>query len=137
MMSEDENQRPQHRRPHSKPGAESYLEFDLARELEELHSEPEWRTGHNAKTLAKYDTLRLVLTALKARSRIPPHQAAGRVSIHTIQGRIQVRAEGRTFNLPAGSLLVLDQGLRHDVEALEDSAFLLTIAWHREGEAAV
>ena len=30
-MSEDENQRSQHRRPHSKPAAESYLEFDLAR----------------------------------------------------------------------------------------------------------
>ena len=126
-MSEAANEEPQHRRPHSKPAAGPYLELDLARELEQLHREREWTTGHNAKTLAKYHTLRLVLTALKARSRIPLHQAAGRVSIHTIQGRIQVRAEGRTFNLPAGSLLVLDQGLRHDVEALEDSAFLLSI----------
>jgi quercetin dioxygenase-like cupin family protein len=85
----------------------------------------------------KYDNLRVVLTALKANSRIPPHQTAGRISIHTVRGRIQVRAEGRTFNLPAGSLLALDQGLRHDVEALEDSAFLLTIAWpaEREGQA--
>jgi quercetin dioxygenase-like cupin family protein len=40
-----------------------------------------------------------------------------------------VRAQGRTFDLPAGSLLALDQGIPHDVEALEESAFLLTIAW--------
>jgi hypothetical protein len=40
-----------------------------------------------------------------------------------------MRALGRTFDLPAGSLLALDRGLPHDVEALEDSAFLLTIAW--------
>ena len=126
-MSEPANGEPQHRRPHSKPAAGPYLELDLTRELEELHREPEWKSGHNAKTLVKFDNLRLVLTALKARSRIPPHQAAGRVSIHTMQGRIQVRAEGRTFNLPAGSLLVLDQGLRHEVEALEDSSFLLTM----------
>jgi quercetin dioxygenase-like cupin family protein len=76
-----------------------------------------------------------VLTALKARSRIAPHQTEGRISIHALQGRIQVRAEGRTFNLPAGSLVALDQGIRHDVEALDDSAFLLTIAWHPERDA--
>ena len=109
-----------------------YLEVDLTRELEALHREPEWKTGHNAKTLVKFDTLRVVFAALKAGSRIPPHQTEGRISIHTVQGRIQVRAEGRTFNLNAGSLVALDQGVRHDVEALEDSAFLLTIAWPPE-----
>ena len=136
-MSEATNGEPQHRRPHPKPAAGPYLELDLTRELEELHREPEWKSGHNAKTLVKFDNLRVVLTALKARSRIPPHQTEGRISIHTVQGRIQVRAEGRTFNLPAGSLVALDQGLRNDVEALEDSAFLLTIAWpaEREGQA--
>jgi len=132
-MSEPPNETPQ-RRPHSKPAAGPYLELDLTRELEELHREPEWKTGHNAKTLLKFDNLRVVLTALRARSRIPPHQTEGRISIHTVQGRIQVRAEGRTFNLPTGSLFALDQGLRHDVEALEDSAFLLTIAWPPERE---
>ena len=114
---------------HTRSLQRGYLELDLGRELEELHREPEWKTGHNAKTLLKFDNLRVVLAALKAGSSIPPHQTEGRISIHTLQGRIQVRAEGRTFNLPAGGLLALDQGLRHDVEALEDSAFLLTIAW--------
>jgi len=76
-----------------------------------------------------------VLTALKRGSSIPPHQTEGRISIHTLQRRIQVRTEGRTFNLPAGRLLALDQGLRHDVDALEDSAFLLTIAWPAERES--
>jgi hypothetical protein len=41
------------------------------------------------------------------------------------------------FDLRAGSLLVLDQGLPHDLEALEDSVFLLTIAWPgRDGDRA-
>lgn len=128
-MSDMASEETQHRRPHLRPSAEPYLEFDLARELEELHHEPEWASGHDAKTLLKCDNLRVVLTVLKAHPRIPPHQTAGRISIHTLRGRIQVRTEARTFNLPAGRLLALDQGLRHDVEALEDSAFLLTIAW--------
>jgi hypothetical protein len=40
-----------------------------------------------------------------------------------------VRAAGRTFSLRLGGLLALDRGVRHDVTALEESAFLLTIAW--------
>ena len=123
----------QHRRPHTPPMAAPFLEFDLTRELEHLHGESEWNSGQNAKTLVKYDDLRVVLTALKARARLAQHQTKGRVSIQTITGHILVRAEGRTFDLPTGTLLALDQNLPHDVEALEESAFLITIAWPSEG----
>ena len=119
----------QHRRPHPQPMAAAYLEFDLGRELDQLQREPGWATGQNAKTLVKYDDFRVVLTALRARARMADHRTEGRISIQTVRGHIQVRAEGRTFDLPAGSLLALDRGLPHDVEALEDSALLLTIAW--------
>jgi quercetin dioxygenase-like cupin family protein len=114
--------------------AAPYLEFDLAGELQQLRSEPEWQTGHNAKTLVKYDNLRVVLIALKARARLPGHQTEGRISIQTIQGQIHVRAEGRTFDVGVGNLLALDRGLPHEVEAVEESAFLLTIAWPGETE---
>jgi quercetin dioxygenase-like cupin family protein len=119
----------QHRRPHPSPMAAAYLEFDLDREIEQLHHEREWTTGQNAKTLVKYDDLRVVLTALRAHARMPSHQTQGRISIQTIRGHIEIRAAGRTFDLPVGSLLALDRGLPHDVEALEDSVLLLTIAW--------
>ena len=128
-MSDAQNERVSHRRPHSPTMAAPYLEFDLVRELEQLHREPEWQTGQNARTLVKYDTLRVVLTSLKAHARIPEHRTEGRISIQALRGRIHVRAEGRTFDLSAGTLLALDQGISHDVEALEDSAFLLIIAW--------
>jgi quercetin dioxygenase-like cupin family protein len=105
------------------------MEVDLTRELEQLHREPGWSSGQNAKTLVKYDDLRIVLMALKAGARIPGHQTEGRISIHAVTGHLKVRAQDRTFDLPAGRLLALDQGVPHDVEALEDSAFLLTIAW--------
>ena len=128
-MSDTLDERGQHRRPHPQPMAAAYLEFDLARELEQLHNEPAWDSGQNAKTLVKYDDFRIVVTALKAHARLPAHQTEGRISIQTVAGHIHVRAEGRTVDLPVGSLLALDQGLPHDVEALEESAFLLTIAW--------
>ena len=128
-MSEVLQQERHHRRPHAQVLAASFLEFDLGRELEQLHREPEWESGQNAKTLAKYEDFRVVLTALKRHVRIPGHQTEGRISIHTILGHIQMRALGRTFDLRAGSLLTLDQGIVHDIEAIEESAILLTIAW--------
>ena len=127
-MSESTDERGSHR-PHPQPMAAPYLEFDLASEAEQLQLQPGSKTGQNAKTLVKNDQLRVVLMVLKAHARIPSHQTEGRISTHTIRGRIQVRAEGRTFDLRAGRLLALDQGLPHEVEAIEDSAILLTIAW--------
>ena len=128
-MSDALHEDSRHRRPHPQPMAAPFLEFDLTRELEQLYREPEWTTGQNSKTLVKYADFRIVLTALRAHARIPEHRNEGRISIHTVRGHIRMRALGRTFDLAAGSLLALDQGLSHDVEALEDSAFLLTIAW--------
>ena len=117
------------RRPHPRSMADPFLEFDLARELDQLHCEPEPASGQNAKTLVKYDDFRIVLTALRTYTRIPGHGTGGRISVQTVRGHIRVRALGRMFDLPAGSLLALDQNVSHDLEALEDSAFLLTIAW--------
>lgn len=128
-MAEIPKERNSHRRPHPQPMSGPYLEFDLVAELEQLHREAEWETGQTGKTLVKYDDLRVLLTALKAHKRIPGHQTEARISIQTVAGHIRVRAQRRTFNLPSGSLLALDQGITHEVEALEDSAFLLTIAW--------
>jgi quercetin dioxygenase-like cupin family protein len=119
----------QRRRPHPQPPAAAYIEVDLARELEELRREPEWKSGHNAKTLVKSGTLRIVLTSLAAHARIPAHRTEGGISIHTVSGHIVVRAAGRTFDLQAGALLALDGGIQHEVEARGDSAFLLSIAW--------
>ena len=123
-------------RPHPSALAGPYLEADLTREIDQLHEEAQWSNGHNAKTLVKYDDFRIVLTALKARARLPQHQTKGRLSIQTVAGHILVRAEGRTFDLPTGTLLALDQNLPHDVEALEESAFLITIAWPPEPRRA-
>jgi quercetin dioxygenase-like cupin family protein len=118
-----------HRRPHSSPMAATFMEFDLAAEVDRLRGETTWQSGQNSKTLIKYDDLRVVLIILKAHSRMAEHKSDGRLSVHVLAGHIQLKAEGRTFNLRPGGLLALDHAVRHDVEALEESAFLLTIAW--------
>lgn len=121
-----------HHRPHTPPMAEPLMEFDLPAEIHRMRTETTWSTGQNARTLIKYSDFRVVLTTLQARVRIPEHKAEGRISVQVLSGHIQLRASGRTFSLRPGGLLAIDRGVPHDVEALEESAFLLTIAWPKQ-----
>ncbi|HVA93998.1 MAG TPA: hypothetical protein VNI36_03765 [Candidatus Dormibacteraeota bacterium] len=108
------------------------LPFDLNSEIEQLRGENAWQGGRNSKTLVKHPDFRVVLTVLKSNARLHEHKAAGRISVQTIAGHIRMHVQDKLFDLPAGHMLALERALPHDVEALEDSAFLLTIAWSEE-----
>jgi quercetin dioxygenase-like cupin family protein len=110
------------------------LTFDLNGEIERLRNEDAWHGGRNSKTLVKNADFRIVLTVLQANSRLHEHKAAGRVSVQTVAGHIRIHVEDNVIDLPAGHLLALDRALLHDVQALENSAFLLTICWPEEAE---
>jgi quercetin dioxygenase-like cupin family protein len=104
--------------------------FNLAREIEQLHQEEAWlRTGRNSKTLVKHPDFRIVLIALKEGGRVEEHKADARISIHTLSGHVKLQLLDEMVDLPVGHLLALDRALEHDLEALEESAILLTISW--------
>jgi quercetin dioxygenase-like cupin family protein len=110
------------------------LQFDLSKEIEELRKEDSWQreTGRSSKTLVKQQDFRIVVVLMKANTRMTEHRAEARTSIHALSGRIRVHLEGHAMVMTAGQLLALDCGVRHDVESLEESAFLLTISWPKE-----
>ena len=105
---------------------------NIGNELEKLKEATSWQreSGRSAETLVKYEEFRIVLVRMKPGSYMSHHRADGPISIHAIQGRIRVHLpEDRMEDLKPGDLLTLERCLEHDVEALEESAFLLTIAW--------
>ena len=116
----------------------SVLQFNLASELDQLHRDESWLhpTGRSSKTLVKYPDLRIVLIAMKANTRMHEHTAAGRISVHSLNGHIRIHLPEQVVDLPVGHLLALDQCVPHDVEASEDSAFLLTLSWPPETKVA-
>src|SRR5450432_4034316 len=69
---------------------------------------------------------------MKSGTRMRQHRAEERISIQQLEGQVCVHLVDRQVNMSAGHLLVLDCGVLHDVEALEESALLLTISWRRE-----
>ena len=68
------------------------------------------------------------VSALKAGARIAQHKAPGQLTIQTVSGYLRCQAARTDTDLPAGHLLALEQNVSHEVEAIEESVFLLTIA---------
>ena len=102
--------------------------FDLTTADRDLRNEDAYaREGHTARTLVRESDVRIVLLVLKAGGRIPEHRADATASIHALSGHVRLRLEDQVVELPAGRLLVLDGGLRHDVEAVVESTLLLTL----------
>lgn len=103
--------------------------FDLSALARDVRADRAYlRDGHTARTLLREADLRIVLVVMQAGARLAEHRAGETVSVHALSGHIRLRLPDKTVDLPSGRLLVLEKGLRHDVEAIEESAFLLTLA---------
>ena len=73
-----------------------------------------------------------MLVVLKARGPHAGDETYHHVALHCIEGRLRVHLPERPIELPAGGLLGIGPSVPHDIEALEDSAFLLYLGWSEE-----
>ena len=106
------------------------IHLNLHQEIAQLQAESGWQRGdRNAKTLVKEPSLHITLVVLRAGARMDQHRTAGPVAVQPLNGRVRLGAQGEQNELSTGDLLVLAANVPHDVEAVEDSALLLTIGW--------
>lgn len=108
---------------------DDFAQFDLIQEIADSRSKKPWTAGHYAKTLFKKSDFRTVLMAMEPHSRMKEHHADGTISIQVIKGAIRFTAQGKSHDIRGGDLITLGASIPHEIEALEDSAFLLTISW--------
>lgn len=105
------------------------LTFDIPALLTQMKQEGTWQTGsRNGVTLLKTEGLRVVLVAMHAGTEIPVHRAEGLIAVEVVEGRLVFRAGSRDVPLGKGHLLTLQPGIAHGVRAMDECAFLLTIA---------
>ncbi len=109
--------------------------FDIAAIAQEMTREDAYsREGHAARTVVRTPDLRCLLIAMKPGARIAEHVAASTVTIQVVTGRARIRLprlarqhEDRFEELEPGRVLVLDGGIAHNVEALDDTTLLVTL----------
>ena len=111
-------------------------QFDLHQEIADSEQKKPWQSGHFAKTLFKKHDLRVVLITMENAAKMKEHHADGTISIQVLKGHIRVTVNGKPHDLGVGNLFTLAASIRHDVEAVGDSAFLLTISWPSTEELA-
>jgi quercetin dioxygenase-like cupin family protein len=117
----------------TRPSIAGGASFDLAALDRELRKEAAYEaSGYTARTLVREPDLRIVLIVMKAGARMVDHRVETTASLYVLSGLVRLHLPGKPVDLPAHDLLALEAGVRHDVEAREQSGFLLTIGW-REG----
>ena len=110
------------------------LSFALNSEAEELQKQAaSTKAGHTAKTLVKEGALSVTLVALRAGSSLEAHQVAGPITIQSVRGRLKLTTDAGVAEVPEGGLVVLDAGVTHSAEAVEDCTLLLTLTQPETG----
>jgi quercetin dioxygenase-like cupin family protein len=118
-------------RPGDRDLSPTLLSLDLNAEIAGLKSESAWQSGdRNAKTLYKDPAdLRVVLTVMKPGATLAKHSAPGPLTIHVMQGRARLQVGDRSVEMATGALVAVERNREHSLEAIEESAVLISIAW--------
>jgi len=85
--------------------------------------------GQSAVTLVKHADLRVVLIALRRGARRIEASTGARISLQALRGHMELHLAGDVVDLPAGHLTTLTGGIEFGIEALTESAVLLTLSW--------
>ena len=105
--------------------------FRLDADIQQLSTTKPWAKGYVSKVLLKTSELKLVLFVMEAGSHMPSHHSEGRITVHCLRGAIRLQLPNEMCDLREGDLLSLDPKVEHDVQAIENAAFLLTIVGPR------
>ena len=108
------------------------IQSDLPAEIELLRRAESWQreTGRSSKTLLHSPACGILLIAMKQNTETKEHWVDGKITIQTLVGHLRLKLADQTVEVPAGHLLMLDRGIKHDLQAVEESVFLLTMCWH-------
>ena len=100
---------------------------DLAHE--HLAAARQAHSGRSAHTVhgGHEHALRQTLIALTAGSGLAEHNSPGEATLQVLRGRVRLTAAGDIVEAEAGEFLVIPPQ-RHSLDAIDDSAVLLTVA---------
>lgn len=104
-----------------------HMLLDLGEVVTELHGQSGRGQSRGGVTLVKQSGMSLVLTHLHEGASLQEHAAPGAATVQVLDGHVRVHIGDETRDVPAGRLIAFNAGVRHSVEAQEDSTLLLTL----------
>jgi quercetin dioxygenase-like cupin family protein len=85
--------------------------------------------GHTADTVygGREKVLRQTVIGMVSGSRLAEHENPGEATVQVLRGRVRLSSGEHSWDGRAGDMIFVPEA-RHSLEALEDSAILLTVA---------
>lgn len=108
---------------------EDLTQFSLEQEIADAQRRRPWHSGVYSKMLCKQGDLRMVLVCMNAGAKMDDHHADGSVVVQVLNGSLRCRVGKHSAEMHTRDVLTLRPSVRHSVDALEPSVFLLTISW--------
>lgn len=100
-----------------------------ARAGEVFHISPLGSGLREAKTgaIVKSRSFEAVRLIVRAGTLIPTHKVPGQITLHCLEGRVEIGLDDHNLELAANEWVYLEGGEPHSVRGIEDSSLLLTI----------
>lgn len=112
----------------------SMVVIDLPSIINQIKQEPSWKdSDRNAITVYKTNGMRIVLIALHEGAEMVKHTADGIISLQVITGQIKFNTDQQSVELSDGQMLTLHEGIPHNVIAIKETIFLLTLTTSMPG----
>jgi quercetin dioxygenase-like cupin family protein len=105
---------------------QSFFAFDLAAKMHEAASLP-LSGGRATHAIVGFPNLKLFVIYMPSGSTWAEHSTPGRIAVQVLKGRIMMSAGNEQYDLPASHGVAFDTNVKHDVRAIEESWFLLTV----------
>ncbi len=106
------------------------VEVNLLSAIQQLRSEASWtQNDRNSITLFKSEGTSILLIALHQGATMRKHSAEGLISLQVLEGKMLLNTNNRSIALTQGEMIVLHKGIPHSIEAIDETIFLLTIAF--------
>ena len=104
------------------------IAVDVRAEIARLKTEPAWADNdRHGSSLVKGDGINVALMMLKKGAKLQEHHTRAPITVQVIEGKINFVASGKSQVAAAGMLIALDRAIEHSIEAVEESALVLTV----------
>lgn len=104
------------------------VHMDLKEFAKTIKHEKAWKEkDRNAMTIYKSEGMRMVLIALHKNAVLEKHTANGTINVQVLDGEITFSTDDQTINLKEGQAVALHKMIPHEVTAIKETVFLLTL----------
>jgi quercetin dioxygenase-like cupin family protein len=104
-----------------------YVFADLPAFINQVKDEKSWgKNDRNAITVFKSDNMTIVVSALKQGAAIKDNTVEGFITIHVLDGQVDITTPGGDINAVEDNLVTFHRGVAHSISAKTDAVILIT-----------